>query len=104
MYTLTQYRDVFTKLLLPSKAALHIFLCVCQCVDACMRVPMCEWVRLWVGVGAWTRAYACPRVTLLVQHKTRAWAILSLFLALSYFSTLSQKQHDFRKQVTESKM
>jgi hypothetical protein len=46
-------------------------------------------------------AYARAHVALLIQHATRMRHTVTSFvtrLAPSYFSTLSHKQHDFRKK------
>ena len=69
------------------------YLCVCVCV----REP----ARGRMGVRA--RAWACARVTLLIQHATRMRHVVTSFvapLAPPYLSTLSH----FREKATEHKM
>jgi hypothetical protein len=57
------------------------------------------------GVGVRAQTYVFARVALLVQHVTRMrHIVISASLALPYFSTLSHKWHDFRKNVTKYKM
>ena len=65
-------------------------MCVCVCV--------CVWV------GGCTGAVACLRACSYLAGIPRACAILAAAsLARPYFSTLSHKQHDFRKRLTEHK-
>jgi hypothetical protein len=53
--------------------------------------------------GTW--ACMCKHVTLLIQHAKHVAVLSSVaFLSLSYFSSLSHKRHDFRKEVIEQKM
>ena len=57
--------------------------------------------------GAWACACAYVHVALLIQYATRMRHIVTSFvvpLAPPYFSTLSDKWHDFQKEVTEHEM
>jgi hypothetical protein len=57
--------------------------------------------------GAWTCTCACERVALFIQHASRKRHILWSFVAspaVSHFSTLFHKQHNFRKKNTERKI
>ena len=61
-----------------------------------------EYMRACGHVGSQARTCACAFVALLTQS---ACVILyAASLARQCFSTLSHKQHDFRKNVTEHKM
>ena len=53
------------------------------------------------------RVYACVHVALLIKHTTRMRHIVTPFVASldpPFFSILSQKRYDFRKQVIEHKI
>ena len=74
-------------------------------VRECVPVCTCACVGGWgVGVGARARVCICARVGLLIQYATRRRHIAESFLAAPYFSTLSHKRNDFRKNVTEHKI
>jgi hypothetical protein len=70
-------------------------------VCACLRVLAC------VHVVTGARACVNVHVALLIQHATRSRHVMESFVAPRsplYFSTLSHKYCDFRKNVTEYKM
>ena len=70
----------------------YIFLC---CVRACVRASVCG--------GARARACAFARVVLFSMPCADAiWSVS--YLTPPYFSALSHKRYDFRKNVTEHKM
>ena len=79
-------RRVRESLLLWKSDTYYIFLCVCACVH----------------VGTRVRGQ-CVRVVLLIQNSTHMRHTVDL-LASPYFSTLTHKRRDFRKNVIEHKM
>jgi hypothetical protein len=86
--------------LLPSKSNKY-YLMVC----VCMRTRVC--VRACGYPGAWACACAYVHVALLIQHATLMRHIVTSFVAPPappYFSTLSHKWCDFRKNVIYYKM
>ena len=82
--SITQRR--FLESFLPWKRSeYYVFVCVCMCV----------------------LARVCVHVALLIQHATCMRHVVTSFVAPHtppYFSALSHKRHDFRKQVIEQKI
>jgi hypothetical protein len=69
-----------------------------------LQISVCA--RACVRSGAQVRG-VCMRLALLIRHATRVRHIVTSFvvpLAAPHFSALSQKRHDFRKQVVDNKM
>ena len=79
---------------------LHICLCVCQRARACL--PAWAWVPGCVAVCMRERAYSLAYpACIAMRHIVTSFVVP---LSLPYFSTVSRKQNDFRKKVTEHKM
>jgi hypothetical protein len=71
--------------------------CVCQRARACL--PACAWVPGCVTVCMRERAYSLAYpACIAVRHIVTSFVVP---LSLPYFSTMSRKQNDFRKKVTE---
>ena len=67
----------------------YIFLCVCGCASAFVGGCVVEYVCVCVG----------ERVALIIQHTTRHHIVICGLSGPPKFSTLSHKQHDFRKKI-----
>ena len=70
-------------------------------------IYLCMSKRAFACVHWFPSAWACACVALLIQHATRMRHIVVspvTSLAPPHFSTLPDKGHDFRKNVTEHKM
>ena len=75
------------------KAIKNTYLCVCMCARARARECVCS--------GSLACAFACLRLALLIEYATRMRHIVTSFLAFltkPHFSSLSHKQHNFRRK------
>ena len=65
---------------------------------------MCVCVDGWLCADVRAQAFACVRVSLLIQYAMRRRHIVCVPSVSTILSTLSHKRCDFRKKVTERKM
>ena len=62
-------------------------------------------VYVWTGVGTQTRACACARVALIIQHATlRRIVICGLSGSATFFDIISYTARFFEKKITDHKM